>query len=92
MAHIRKGILGGFSGKVGTVIGSSWKQTMYMRSLPKSVKNPRTLAQRTQRAKFALAVALVRPVTERSDALSLSKRVRPYIFLCPVIPAQAGIP
>jgi len=25
MGTIKKGILGGFSGKVGTVVGSSWK-------------------------------------------------------------------
>jgi len=62
MAHIRKGILGGFSGKVGTVIGSSWRNTSYMRSLPKNVRNPQTLGQRTQRAKFALVVALMRPL------------------------------
>jgi len=63
MGHIRKGILGGFSGKVGTVIGSSWKRTMYMRSLPKKSNNQRSLAQRTQMSKFALVVALLRPLT-----------------------------
>jgi len=62
MGHIRKGILGGFSGKVGSVIGASWKRTMYMRSLPKKT-NSQTLAQRTQRAKFALVINLLRPLT-----------------------------
>ena len=62
MGHIRKGILGGFSGKVGTVVGASWKQTTYMRSLPRKTKNPRTLAQRRQMSKFGLAVALLRPL------------------------------
>jgi len=61
MGHIRKGILGGFSGKVGAVIGASWKRTMYMRSLPKKTSS-QTLAQRTQRAKFALVINLLRPL------------------------------
>jgi hypothetical protein len=32
MGTIKQGILGGFSGKVGTVIGASWKGINYMRS------------------------------------------------------------
>jgi hypothetical protein len=43
MGTIKQGILGGFSGKVGTVVGASWKGIAYMRSLPQKVKNPRTL-------------------------------------------------
>ena len=31
MGTIKQGILGGFSGKVGTVVGSSWKGISYMR-------------------------------------------------------------
>lgn len=34
MGKINQGILGGFSGKVGTVVGGSWKGTAYMRGLP----------------------------------------------------------
>jgi len=64
MGTIKKGILGGFSGKVGTVVGSSWKGIAYMRSLPLKVKNPRTLAQRTHRAKFAIALNFLKPMTE----------------------------
>ena len=40
MGTIKQGILGGFSGKVGTVIGGSWKGISYMRSQAQSVKNP----------------------------------------------------
>lgn len=40
MGTIKKGILGGFSGKVGTVVGGSWKGISYMRSLPQKVKKP----------------------------------------------------
>jgi hypothetical protein len=32
MATFEKGILGGFSGKVGTVIGGNWKGIDFMRS------------------------------------------------------------
>ena len=63
MGTIKKGILGGFSGKVGTVVGSSWKGIAYMRSLPQKVKNPRTEGQMSQRTKFALALTLLQPMT-----------------------------
>ncbi|MDR2928498.1 MAG: DUF6266 family protein [Cytophagaceae bacterium] len=63
MGTIKKGILGGFSGKVGTVVGGSWKGISYMRSLPQSVKNPRTVGQVSQRSKFALTLNLLKPMT-----------------------------
>jgi len=63
MGTIKKGILGGFSGKVGTVVGASWNTISYMRSLPQKVKNPRTLGQRSQRSKFSLALKLLQPMT-----------------------------
>lgn len=63
MGTIRKGILGGFSGKVGTVVGASWKGIAYMRSLPLKVRNPRTLPQLEQRSKFALTLQFLKPMT-----------------------------
>ena len=62
MGKIRKGILGGFSGKVGTVVGASWKGIAYMRSLPQKVRNPRTEPQRMQRSKFALSLNFLQPM------------------------------
>ena len=62
MGTIKKGILGGFSGKVGTVVGSNWKKVAYMRSLPLKVKNPRTEPQMMQRSKFALTLHFLKPV------------------------------
>lgn len=53
MGIIKQGILGGFSNKVGSVVGSSWKGIAVMRSLPISVANPRTAAQVSQREEFA---------------------------------------
>ena len=63
MGTIKKGILGGFSGKVGTVVGGSWKGIAYMRSLPQKVKNPRTEGQVSQRSKFALTMHYLKPMT-----------------------------
>jgi hypothetical protein len=63
MGTIKKGILGGFSGKVGTVVGGSWKGIAYMRSLPQKVKNPRTEGQVSQRSKFALTMYYLKPMT-----------------------------
>lgn len=63
MGTIKQGILGGFSGKVGTVVGGNWKGISYMRALAQNVKNPRTDAQMNQRSKFALAIAFLKPIT-----------------------------
>ena len=54
MGIIKRGILGGVSNKIGNVVGSSWKGIATLRSLPLSVANPRTLAQRNNRDTFTL--------------------------------------
>ena len=53
MGSIRQGILGGFSGKVGKVVGGAWKGIDYMRSLATSVSNPKTKPQVTVRSNFS---------------------------------------
>ena len=63
MGTIKNGILGGFSGKVGTVIGGTWKGISYMRSIAPSVSNPRTPAQVEHRARFAAIVQFLKPLT-----------------------------
>lgn len=63
MGKISQGILGGFSGKVGTVIGGSWKGIDYMRSIAASVANPRTAAQVQQRTKFTTAIGFLQSMT-----------------------------
>lgn len=55
MGSFVKGILGGFSGKVGNVIGSSWKGITYMRSVSDRRNYEPTERQIIQRAKFAFA-------------------------------------
>lgn len=52
MGKIKQGILGGFKGKVGTVIGASWNGIAYMKGLPQSQKDPKTAAQIAQRNYF----------------------------------------
>ncbi|HRG24636.1 MAG TPA: DUF6266 family protein [Chitinophagaceae bacterium] len=61
MARHAQGILGAFSGKVGTVIGGSWKGIPYMRgrSLRKKGKKG-TEAQVSQQARFKLAIDFIR--------------------------------
>lgn len=58
MAVIKQGIFGGFSGRVGNVVGTSWKGIAVMKALPLSVANPRTSGQVEQRGKFSLIVVL----------------------------------
>ena len=74
MGIIRRGILGGFSGKVANVVGSSWKGIAVMRALPLSVTNPRTVGQIEQRSAFSLTSTFassilttwVKPLWDRS--------------------------
>lgn len=73
MGIIKRGILGGFSNKVGNVVGSSWKGIATMRVLPLSVANPRTAAQVAVRTAFSKITALasagltgfVKPLNDR---------------------------
>lgn len=53
MGIIKRGILGGVSNKIGNVVGSSWKGIATLRSLPLSVANPNTAAQRDNRDTFS---------------------------------------
>ena len=62
MGKFIKGLMGGFSGKVGNIIGSTWNGIDYMRSLPRpSSKAPSDL-QLVQRAKFGYANGFLGPV------------------------------
>lgn len=63
MGTYSKGILGPFSGKVGTVVGSTWNGIDYMKSLPKPSSKTPTDAQLQQRIKLALAVGFLKPIS-----------------------------
>lgn len=62
MGKIKRGILGGFTGRVGTVVGSTWKDVSYMRALALSVNNPRTPKQQAQRSKLSVSMAFLRAI------------------------------
>jgi hypothetical protein len=64
MGTIKQGILGGFSGKVGSVIGGTWKGISYMRGISLSHADPQTDAQLAVRAKFKAAMAFVKTMSE----------------------------
>src|SRR5580658_6242897 len=63
MGRITKGILGGFSGTVGTVIGGTWKGIEYMRSRPNKKKGMSTADQLIQQAKFTLMIRFLQTMT-----------------------------
>ena len=73
MGKIKQGILGGFSGKVGNVIGTSWKGISVVKVMPQSVANPKTTPQEAQRTLLSNAVAfateilssIIKPLNDR---------------------------
>ena len=56
MARMFQGILGGLSGKIGNVVGSSWKGIPVLKTKPLSVANPQTTAQVAQRTSMTASV------------------------------------
>jgi hypothetical protein len=79
MGKINNGITGAFSGKVGPVIGGSWKGISYMRSKPVRSKRPFTPKQLSQQARFATMVNFLQPLngmlmqTFRNHAIRMSE-------------------
>jgi hypothetical protein len=61
MGTIKQGILGGFSGKVGNVTGTSWKGKAVIKSRPQSVAYPGTGKQVIRTTAMTLIVAFVKP-------------------------------
>lgn len=68
MGTYNKGILGPFSGKVGTVVGASWRGKDVMRSLPKKTDRTPTEVQLQQRLKFTTVSDFLTPI---SNVISL---------------------
>lgn len=62
MGKISKGILGGFSGKVGTVVGARWRGQDIIRSLPPKVDRVPTEEQKKVREKFGLVARFLTPM------------------------------
>jgi hypothetical protein len=73
MAKMNQGILGGLSGKIGNVVGSSWKGISVLKTLPLSVANPKTAAQVSNRTEFSNVVVfavliltgIIKPLLDR---------------------------
>lgn len=63
MAVIKSGILGGVSGSIGNVTGSSWKGIAVLRTKPLSVSNPNTPAQQAVRTPWSALTKLASSVT-----------------------------
>lgn len=63
MAVIKSGILGGLSGSIGNVTGSSWKGIAVLRTKPLSVANPNTPAQQAVRTPWAKITQLGSSIT-----------------------------
>ena len=63
MGKYTQGILGAFSGKIGTVVGSSWRGIKYMRSLTTKRGNANASEkQLEQQARFALITGFLKPI------------------------------
>ena len=52
MARLDQGLLGGYSGKLGTTVGATWKGINVVRTYQPNVANPNTQLQREHRYKF----------------------------------------
>ena len=76
MGKIKQGILGGFRGKVGTVIGTTWKGKDVMRGIPQSVKDANTPKQQAQRAFFAEVNALASQLSNAEVRTFFPKAVK----------------
>jgi hypothetical protein len=62
MATYNKGILGAFTGTVGTVVGASWRGKSIMRSRQKKTTRTPTETQLLQREKFGTVTRFLTPI------------------------------
>lgn len=63
MARLLEGILGGFSGKVGTVVGFTRNGKQFMKSRPKPRTGAPTAQELANRKKFAATQSWLKPIT-----------------------------
>lgn len=62
MGTYSKGILGAFSGKVGPVVGATWRGKDVLRSLPRKGNRVATATQMLQREKFTMVTEFLTPL------------------------------
>ncbi len=67
MGTITKGILGGFSGAVGPVVGASWKGLDVMRSRSRKRSSDSSAAQLEQQLKFSIIMNFLQTFTDVID-------------------------
>ena len=73
MGTIKQGILGGFSGKVGTVVGSSWKGISYMRGLATRYTSTSHSSPKTECSYLTQNMSEVRQLPEPSEAKTTNR-------------------
>jgi hypothetical protein len=64
MARFEKGVLGGFSGKIGNVVSCLRHGKYYLRTLPVKVNHPNTEKQLAQRMRFSLIQQFLKPINK----------------------------
>jgi hypothetical protein len=64
MGKIKKGILGGVSGRVGSVVGGSWNGIDYVRSLPTGSNRSASALQLIQRERFRTVIRFLQPLND----------------------------
>jgi hypothetical protein len=62
MATYNKGILGAFTGTVGSVVGANWRGMNVMRSRPRKTTRTPTEVQMQQREKFGFVTGFLTPI------------------------------
>ena len=62
MAKFLNGPIGTFSGKVGSIIGSNWRDVPYMRGLPKKRTKPFSEGQLAQQQRFSMMGKFLLPL------------------------------
>lgn len=62
MATYNEGPFGGFKGKLGTVVGTTWRGMNIMRSLPEKSGKAPSAAQELQRSKLKLTMSFLTPI------------------------------
>ena len=64
MAILKESVIGVLSGKIGQVVGATWKGISVLKVLPGSIANPQTDAQLDQRQKFSVTMHFLQPLSE----------------------------
>lgn len=64
MATFLKGITGSYRGRVGNIVGSSWRGIDYIRSLPRKSSKPASPDQQAQRARFGMTTSFLKSIKD----------------------------